>query len=200
VRRAKSSYTHYPCFLISPADARCCNRSCTDNTSKWLVLHQNLQFCQISIFVGHWWRTAKGIPRRWGGFPSKKNRTTKPLTSYRFLIRFYKGWAEYFFPTPMTKPPGGPGGPTPPTPFEKTLFSNFGAKIQINSAKIQMYGAKIQIYSANFKYMAPKLKYLNPNSNKWIFVPLKTSRFVRGKLPTPPACQTPTPSSVLFKD
>jgi len=25
-----------------------------------------------------------------------------------------KGWAEPFFPTPMSKPPGGPGGPTHP--------------------------------------------------------------------------------------
>jgi len=37
------------------------------------------------------------------------------------------------------------------------------------------------------KYMAPKFKYLTPNSRKGILVLLKTSRFVRGKLQTPPA-------------
>jgi len=34
---------HYPCFVIFPTDTRCSNRSCTDNTSKWLLLHQNLR-------------------------------------------------------------------------------------------------------------------------------------------------------------
>jgi len=42
-----------------------------------------------------------------------------------------KGWAEYFSPTPMTKPPGGPGGPTQPPPhpskrlYFKILAPNF---------------------------------------------------------------------------
>jgi len=78
-----------------------------------------------------------------------------------------KGWAEPFFPTPMSKPPGGPGGPThpPSKPWDKTVFSIFGAKVQI-------YGA--QYLAPKFKYKAPKLKhvalkfkYLTPNSNKW---------------------------------
>ena len=38
-------------FVISPADARCYNKSCTNNSSRWLVLQEypilsNLQFCR----------------------------------------------------------------------------------------------------------------------------------------------------------
>jgi len=72
-----------------------------------------------------------------------------------------KGYAEYFFATPMPKPPGGPGGPwgalgdpggpthLPQTSCEKTLFSDFGAKIQI-------YGAKFKYLAS--KHVAPQLK------------------------------------------
>ena len=49
-RRASSSYNHSFCCVISPAVARCCSRSCTDNISKCLVLYQNLQFFPISNF------------------------------------------------------------------------------------------------------------------------------------------------------
>jgi len=62
VRRARSSYTHFPCFVISPADARCCNKSCTDNSSRWLVLPEypilsKLQFCRpLGWRLPHSWR------------------------------------------------------------------------------------------------------------------------------------------------
>jgi len=85
---------------------------------------------------------------------------------------------------------GGP--PTPPIPFEKTLLSDFGTKIQI-------FGAKTQIYSAQTQICGAKIQIFEPKSNQWIFVPLKTSRFVRGNLPTLPAFHPPTPSSALVK-
>jgi len=50
-----------------------------------------------------------------------------------------------------------------------------------------------------FKYVVPKLKSFALIQNKQISVPLKTSRFVRGKLSALPACHPPTPSSVLVK-
>ena len=62
MRRARSSYTHFPCFVISPADARCYNKSCTDNSSRWLVLQEypilsNLQFClPLGWRLPHSWR------------------------------------------------------------------------------------------------------------------------------------------------
>ena len=74
---------------------------------------------------------------------------------------YFKRWAEYFFQTPMTKPPGGPGGPPSPspTPFEKSLFSILSPKFK--------YMAQIFKYIApRLKYVAPKFKYLTPNSNK----------------------------------
>jgi len=41
--------------------------------------------------------------------------------------------------------------------------------------------------------------HLTTNSNQSIFVPLQTSRFVRGNLPTSPVCDPPTPPSAAFK-
>ena len=41
--------------------------------------------------------------------------------------------------------------PTPPTPFEKILFSNFGAKIRVYGAKTQISGAKNQIRGAKIQ-------------------------------------------------
>jgi len=46
---------------------------------------------------------------------------------------------------------------------------------------------KLKYGAPKLKYVAPKFKYLTPTSNQSIFAPPKTSRFVRGKLPTPPA-------------
>ena len=56
--------------------------------------------------------------------------------------------------------------PPPPIPFEKTLFSDFGATIQISGTKNQIYSAKNKIYAPKLKYVAPKIKYLTPNSEK----------------------------------
>jgi len=49
-------------------------------------------------------------------------------------------------------------------------------------------------------YMVPKLKYFAHIQNDGNLVPLKTSRFVRGKLPTLPACHPPTPSESSSSD
>ena len=49
-------------FVISPADARCYNKSCTNNSSRWLVLQEypilsNLQFCRpLGWRLRHSWR------------------------------------------------------------------------------------------------------------------------------------------------
>jgi hypothetical protein len=49
-------------FVISPADARYYNKSCTDNSSRWLVLQEypilsNLQFCRpLGWRLPHSWR------------------------------------------------------------------------------------------------------------------------------------------------
>jgi len=118
------------------------------------------------------------------------------------ISRILEGWAEYFFPTPMPKPPRGPWGPThlPPTPFRKdSFFSNFGAKFKYTEPKFKYMVTKFKYIAPKLKCVAPKLKYLTPNSNNWIFVPPKTSRFVRGKLPAPPVWHPPTTPSVLVK-
>jgi len=88
-------------------------------------------------------------------------------TSKSVYLDIIKGWAEYFSLTSMTKPPGGLGGPTHPhpTPFEKTLFSNFGAKVHINGAKIQIMAPKIKYVAPKLKHVAPKFIDLTPNSN-----------------------------------
>jgi len=60
------------------------------------------------------------------------------------------------------------------------LYFNFLA------LKFKYLAPKIKYVAHKLKYVAPKIKYLTPNSNQSIFVPLKTSRFVRGNLPTWP--------------
>ena len=50
-RSAGSSYSHYPCCVISPAVAGCGSRSCTGNTSNWPVLYQILQFFDPPVFL-----------------------------------------------------------------------------------------------------------------------------------------------------
>ena len=56
--------------------------------------------------------------------------------------------------------------PSPLYLLEKTLFSDFGATIQISGTKNQIYSAKNKIYAPKLKYVAPKIKYLTPNSEK----------------------------------
>ena len=117
-----------------------------------------------------------------------------------YLVRFhvrltFEGWAEFFFPTPMPKPPRGPEGPTHPrlTPCDKTLLFKFGANIQTHGAKIQIYGAKIQIYNAKTQICAakiqifdPKFKFLNFCTTKNL--PLRTRKTpgAAGLTPTHP--------------
>ena len=53
------------CCVISPAVARCCSRSYTDNISKWLVLYQNLQYLALCAWQ-RWVNYAAGaIVKRW---------------------------------------------------------------------------------------------------------------------------------------
>jgi len=94
----------------------------------------------------------------------------------------------------------GPGDPptTPPHPFEKTLFFNFGAKIQICDAKIQICGAKlqiygdksqvhgdkIQIYSAKIQILDPKFKYLKFCTTKNLPLCTRKSPGAAGLTPT----------------
>jgi len=52
VKRARCSYTHFPGFVISPGNARCCNSSCTDNTPKIACLTpESPIFCIVSASV-----------------------------------------------------------------------------------------------------------------------------------------------------
>ena len=87
--------------------------------------------------------------------------------------------------------------PPPPHTLLKDSLFNFGAKIQIYGAKIQCTVKNFKCFTPKLKYVAPKFKYLTPNSNSWIFVPPKTSLFVRRKVPAPQVWHPPTPPSVL---
>jgi hypothetical protein len=89
-----------------------------------------------------------------------------------------EGCLEYFFPTPMPEPPQAPPPPSPlSSPCKRHDFDILAPKIKILAPK--------------FKYLVPKSQNVALNSNDTDriqitqdFVPLKTSRFVREKLPT----------------
>jgi len=84
------------------------------------------------------------------------------------------GWAEYFFPTPMPKPPGGQEGPNhPPHTLRKEYVFDLGAKIQIYGAKIQVNGDKIQKYSAKTQICGAKIQTFN---NKFKFLNICTTK------------------------
>ena len=135
---------------------------------------------------------------------ARQNRGTKgKVLEMAFCDYHYRGVGGIFFPTPMLKPPGGPGGPThppPPTPFQKNSMFNFGAKFKYMAPKFKYMVTKFKYIAPKLKYVAPKFKYLTTNSNIWIFVLPKSSRFVRGKFPAPPVLHPPTPPTVLVKN
>ena len=87
-------------------------------------------------------------------------------------------YAELFFQKPMTKPPAPEVLGIPPTTYPDTLRKD---PIFLFWAKIHTYGAKIQIYNnAQTQISSAEIQIFDPNSSKSKFVPLKTSRFVRG--------------------
>ena len=76
--------------------------------------------------------------------------------------REIKGCEEYFFPTPMPKPPRGPGDPpTHPHTLRKDSVCNIGAKTQIHGAKMQLYRAKIQICGDKIQIYSAKTSDTN---------------------------------------
>jgi len=69
--------------------------------------------------------------------------------------------AEYFFPTPMPKPPEVQGDPPKhPHTLQKDSIFNFWRQ------KFKYMPLKFKCVAPKLKYVAPKVKYFTPNSNQ----------------------------------
>ena len=71
-----------------------------------------------------------------------------------------------------------------PTPFQKDMHSILVPKFKYIAPKFKYVVTKFQNIAPKLKYVSPKFNYLTPNLNSSIFVPPKTSLFVREKPPT----------------
>jgi len=66
-----------------------------------------------------------------------------------------KRWVEYFFLTPIPKPPGEPGEPT-----HRPSYPSKRCDVTI----LEYMAPKFRYVAPKFKYIAPKFKYLTQNS------------------------------------
>ena len=71
-------------------------------------------------------------------------------------------WADYFSPTPTTKPPGGPGGPTHPPPHssKRLYFRILGQKVNIQRQNSSAQRQNSNTWQGNFNLQ-------RQNSNMW---------------------------------
>jgi len=85
----------------------------------------------------------------------------------------HKGYAEYFFPTPMPKPPGGPGGPThsPKHPAKRLYFQLLAPTLKYMAPKFKYTAPKLKYVALELKYVAPKFKSFFSSSPPSFFSP-----------------------------